>query len=50
MKSGEWVFGQENEEVQEGSQWVVNVMSLAHGYCCWVETAPNKPNELRGRS
>ena len=46
MKSGDWVFGQTNEEVQEGSQWVVNIMSLAHGYCCWVDTG-NK-NELKG--
>ncbi len=46
MKSGDWVFGQNNEEVQTGSWWVVNIMSLAHGFCCWVDTG-NK-NELKG--
>lgn len=48
LKSGEWVFGQTNEEVQQGSQWVVNVMSLAHGWVCWVEGAGNSKNSKRG--
>ena len=25
MRGGKWVFGQSNEEVQEGSRWVVNI-------------------------
>jgi len=37
LKGGRWVFGQGNEEVQDGSRWVVNIRSLAHGYICWVE-------------
>jgi len=48
LKSGEWVFGQSNEEVQPGSRWVANVMSFAHGWCCWVEGGPGQKNELRG--
>lgn len=48
LKRGNWVFGMENEEVQGGSRWIVNPMSLAHGYCCWVETAGNDKNKLRG--
>ena len=48
LKSGSWVFGMENEEVQGGSRWIVNPMSLAHGYCCWVETAGNDKNKLKG--
>lgn len=46
LKSGDWVFGQTSEEVQPGSWWAVNIMSLAHGWCCWVDTG-NK-NELLG--
>lgn len=46
MKSGDWVFGQTNEEVQPGSHWAVNIMSLAHGWCCWVDTGSK--NELKG--
>jgi len=39
LRGGSWVFGQNNEEVQPGSRWVVNIRSLAHGYICWVEGA-----------
>ena len=46
MKSGEWVFGQENIEVQEGSRWCVNVMSLEHGWTCWVDNGSK--NKLAG--
>ena len=48
LKSGEWVFGQGNEEVQPGSRWIANVMSFQHGWCCWVEGGPGQKNELRG--
>jgi hypothetical protein len=48
LKSGDWVFGASNEEVQEGSTWVINTMSLTHGYTCWVEGTGNDKNELRG--
>jgi hypothetical protein len=42
LKSSEWVFGPSDEEVQPGSQWIVNLMTLQHGWSCWVE------NELKG--
>ena len=48
LKSGDWVFGAGNEEVQDGSHWVINVMSLGHGFTCWVEGAGSAKNELRG--
>lgn len=37
LKDGEWVFGQGDEVVQEGSRWVINVASIGHGYCCWID-------------
>jgi hypothetical protein len=37
IKGGTWLYGQTNEEMQPGSRWAVNVMTLAHGWCCWVE-------------
>lgn len=46
MKSGQWVFGANNEEVQDGSTWVVNPMSLRHGWSCWVEGVGK--NTLKG--
>lgn len=42
LKSGEWVYGAENIDVQDGSQWAVNPVTLMHGYACWVDS------ELRG--
>ena len=48
LKSGEWVYGPSDEEVDKGSRWVVNLMTLSHGWCCWVETGANAKNELRG--
>ena len=48
LKSGEWVFGATNEEVQEGSSWIVNIRTLGHGWACWVEGVGNNKNELAG--
>lgn len=46
LKSGEWLYGAEDTAVEDGSRWVVNLMTLAHGYCCWVDGG-NK-NTLEG--
>jgi len=35
--SGVFLYGQTDEEVQDGSQWAVNARSLKHGWCCWKE-------------
>jgi hypothetical protein len=48
LKSGEWVYGVGDEDVQEGSHWAVNIMSLAHGWCCWVDTGEGQKNQLQG--
>ena len=37
LKSGKFVFGQTNEEMQPGSRWVVNIRAMTHGYSCWVD-------------
>lgn len=49
LKDGSWVYGPSNEEVQEGSSWVLNLMSFGHGWCCWVDGGANK-NELKGEA
>jgi hypothetical protein len=46
LKGGEWVFGQEDLVVEPGSRWCVNLMSLSHGFCCWVDMGSK--NELKG--
>lgn len=34
-KTGSWVFGADQTEVQEGSKWAVNPFSFTHGYIAW---------------
>lgn len=36
-KDGIWIYGADNVEVEPGSTWAVNPMSLTHGYICWKE-------------
>lgn len=35
LKSGEWVYGQEDTEVEAGSAWAINPMSITHGWVAW---------------
>ncbi len=35
MKSGVFVYGAENIEIEEGSSWAINPYSLMHGFACW---------------
>ncbi len=35
IKSGEWVYGADDVEVQEGSLWVINSASLSEGFAAW---------------
>ena len=34
-KTGHWVFGADQTEVEEGSEWAVNPFSFIHGYIAW---------------
>lgn len=36
-KTGTWVFGADQTEVQEGSRWAVNPFSFTHGFIAWGE-------------
>jgi hypothetical protein len=48
LKDGIWVYGAEDLEVEPGAHWAVNIMSLVHGWCCWVDRGGNQKNELVG--
>lgn len=50
LKDGGWVYGPENIEVEDGSLWAINPMSIAHGFVCWTNYDPKerKKNELLG--
>jgi hypothetical protein len=45
-KDGLWVYGQEEIEIQEGSTWAVNPMSLRHGHIGWPEDGGGRPTEV----
>lgn len=34
-KTGHWVFGADQTEVEDGSQWAINPFSFIHGYIAW---------------
>ena len=36
-KTGHWVFGSDQEEVEDGSKWAVNPFSFVHGFIAWGE-------------
>ena len=44
MRTGIFVYGQENIEVEEGSHWAINPYSIQHGFACWGD------GELLGES
>lgn len=48
LKSGKWVFGVNDDPVQEGSEWAINPLSIQHGWCCWSNYDEKKKNELLG--
>lgn len=47
LKDGGWVYGAENIEVEEGSIWAVNPLSLAHGFVSWSDNKKGA-NEILG--
>ena len=34
-KTGHWVFGADQTEIEEGSTWAINPLSFIHGFICW---------------
>lgn len=37
---GSWLYGQDNVEVEPGSEWAVNPLSFQHGFNCWKFREP----------
>lgn len=44
-KSGEWLYGADEIDVQEGSLWAVNPLSIEVGYVCWIDGSGEPPEE-----
>lgn len=47
LKDGSWVYGAENVEVEDKSEWAINPLSLKHGFCAWTDYK-KKANEKMG--
>lgn len=43
LKDGEWVYGQEDIEVETGSLWAANPLSIEHGWTAW-DRSPKADN------
>jgi hypothetical protein len=48
LKSGQWVYGQTDEPVQEGSEWAINPLTVQHGWVCWSDYPGNTKNKRLG--
>jgi hypothetical protein len=48
LKSGNWVFGQNDDPVQDASEWAINPLSMQHGWSCWTNNPGKEVNELLG--
>jgi hypothetical protein len=47
-RDGVWIYGADATEVEEGSRWAVNPLSLEHGYVCWSDRKDGKQNDKLG--
>jgi hypothetical protein len=49
LKDGQWVFGPEDHPVKQGTEAVINPLSIMHGYTCWSSSDdPGIKNENLG--
>lgn len=46
-RDGSWVYGAENIEVEEGSRWAVNPLSIEHGWICWTDYTKDELKEKK---
>ena len=47
-RDGEWIFGQGDDLVEEGSHWAINVRTLAWGSVCWTNYPTGQKNKRLG--
>ncbi len=47
-RDGIWIYGPDNVEVQEGSQWAINPYSMAMGFCAWGKEKTPQQGKLLG--
>lgn len=42
LKDGDWVFGSDDATIAPGTEAVINLMSIKHGYSCWTNRKPGE--------
>ena len=47
-KFGEWLYGADNIEVEEGSEWAINPQGFGHGWIAWGDNAHGTEGEMLG--
>jgi hypothetical protein len=45
---GTWNIGQADEPMQVGSSWMINILSICHGFICWSNYQGTRKNERLG--
>ena len=44
-RSGDWVYGTDETDVEDGSEWAINPRSLMSGFTCWID-GENQGDEM----
>lgn len=49
LRDGKWAMGAEDSEIVDGTEAIINPISIQHGYSCWTDRGPKEgKNEKLG--
>lgn len=49
LRDGKWAMGAEDSEIVDGTEAIINPLSIQHGYSCWTDRGPKEgKNEKLG--
>lgn len=48
LTDGDWVFGKEDNAIEEGGEVIANPLSIKQGFCCWTDRGNNVKNKNMG--
>ena len=48
LTDGDWVFGKEDNAIEEGAEVIANPLSIKQGFCCWTDRGSNVKNKNMG--
>lgn len=47
LKDGNWVYGADDMDIQPGSRWAANILSIEHGFVSWTRYSDRDKNDKR---